>query len=329
MSYTLEVWSVRPVDGACLPKPGEWVPTEGGWVLGRGRGRLEVWLSAKVSPEDMPEAIAKALPGITNRTLLTVSGELTKALKSRAGRTARALASASHGIVFDPQEASLLLPPAVRRFVPARRWTLDDAAFRPDGVAGFVALLDRDRHGRGDPLGGAGTAGPMKLGFRTHHIEISFETSVLDQPGWETQLRLLWRAVSNLVRPFYGDVRTLAGYLLKHGGLWGARDTESHPVKSWWWCGVPATPASAVVIGPDYQRIWTDLVAQATVEDGLAFLNGQDWTRPASYAVPVGLIQPDPPPFDGRYPFFRPEGDRAMYAGIWPFEEPILAKLIE
>lgn len=385
MSYDLKVWSVHPADDACLPKPGEWQPTASGWFLGQGRGALEIWKSDKVWPEDIPDAIGTALPGIAFLTRLTASGELTKALLSRAGRAGKALASACHGVVLDPQEGSLLLPPSVRRFLPVQHrqelrfaitqlswWTLDGAAFRPEGIARFVALLERllpealpRRYGLWEPpqyayaetgrnhliqflgehacssatwyptrpvanvcLATPGKVGSTARGFRAHHLAIAIETLALDQPGWETQLRLVWREVSKLVRPFYGDVRTLAGYTRMGAALGIGQGTEVHPVKSWWWRRVPTTPASAVVIGPDYQRIWPDLLVGGMVVDGLAFLDGTDWKRPAPYAIPTGLAQRDPPLHDGRFLFNGPETERGLYAEVWPFEEPLRASQV-
>lgn len=168
----------------------------------------------------------------------------------------------------------------------------------------------------------ADPAGPITLGFRSHWTQIVVETSVLDQPGWGTQLRLLWRSVSKLLQPFYGDVRTLHSWTWHGARLGGNREAQSHPVTGWWWRGLPTTPASAVVIGPHYQRIWPDLVANGAHEDGLVFVDQSDWRNPATYVVPAELTQQKQ---EGLL-FIDRQQDRSHFAVVWPFDGPYLAK---
>ena len=170
-----------------------------------------------------------------------------------------------------------------------------------------------------------GRAGPTTRGFRTHRISISVEVSALDQPDIEARLKEVWYACSGLVRPFYGDVRMLAGYVLIDGHLFLKHTSEQHPVNAWWWRGLPAKPASAVVIGPEYQAIWPDLLKKGTRSDSLVFFECDDWRHPASYIPPIELTQRARPSYDPRRPFppFDAVAERRSYAEVWPFDEPI------
>ena len=53
--------------------------------------------------------------------------------------------------------------------------------------------------------------GPHKLGFRANHLSIDVGKGALSQPGWATSLKLFWERASILIRPIYGDVRSLGG----------------------------------------------------------------------------------------------------------------------
>jgi hypothetical protein len=117
--------------------------------------------------------------------------------------------------------------------------------------------------------------GAHRLGFRTNHLNIEIEKNTLQQPGWATTLKRFWRDASMLIRPIYGDVRVL------HGFKWMGATISSgqqHPVKSWWWAGIPETLGAAVVVGDTYQKLWPEFVANSTVVNGLAFASQDDWS---------------------------------------------------
>lgn len=105
------------------------------------------------------------------------------------------------------------------------------------------------------------STGPTRLGFRTCRLNVDIETSAFEQPGWETHVRRVWHELSELMRPFYGDVRVLAGYSKVGGGLAVGPGAEQHPVKSWWWRGIPSSTPNAMVLGPIYQRLWPSFTA--------------------------------------------------------------------
>jgi len=130
-----------------------------------------------------------------------------------------------------------------------------------------------------------------RLGFRSNHVTIEFEASALEQPGWELAIRNLWRAVSLFLRPFYGDVRLLAEHIVRDGTVASDIRTESHPVRSWFWRGIPAEPGLALVLGPPYADLW--LPASAVHVEDLLFAETPSWAarRPLDLSVPDSLAQ--------------------------------------
>jgi hypothetical protein len=124
--------------------------------------------------------------------------------------------------------------------------------------------------------------GASKRGFRSARFALDVDVAALHQPGWPAALKRLWIDLSRVLRPFYGDVRTLAGYRRNRGRYWVTRATQHHPVIAWWWCGLPPGPAQAIVLGPPYRKLWTDFEKVAVEQDGLALVSTEDWTSGAS-----------------------------------------------
>src|SRR5437879_5629491 len=98
-------------------------------------------------------------------------------------------------------------------------------------------------------------------------------------------MQRFWKEVSKLIHPIYGDVRVLGNYRWMGATASGG---QQHPVKSWWWAGIPKSPGSAVVIGETYQRLWPRFVAAAEVNDGLASVSIDDWRTDADLVAKIG-----------------------------------------
>jgi hypothetical protein len=133
--------------------------------------------------------------------------------------------------------------------------------------------------------------------FRTNYIAVSVDASLLCQPGWQTQLRLFWVGMSALIQPIYGDVRALKGQPRSGWYLPNDPQLEEHPVRSWFWRGVPRKLGVAFVLGSAYQLLWPDVMRTATIKSGLAFLSTADWTAENDHndelpPVPDGIASP-------------------------------------
>ncbi len=132
--------------------------------------------------------------------------------------------------------------------------------------------------------------GARRQGFRANHVAVKVEAEVLRQPGWDVALDRFWRAGSQAIRPYYGDVRTLEGFL-RWGATYGSdTDTAFHPVMGPWWAGIPHTAGHAIVLGEPYLALWPRFADVAQVADGLAFLSTNDWTSPGEVSSLVGGV---------------------------------------
>jgi hypothetical protein len=171
------------------------------------------------------------------------------------------------------------------------------------------------------------TIGASKLGFRAGHLEVSIDASALTQPGWETALSRFWRRTSLVVCPFYGDVRTLSGYRRSRGRFMVTGQTAQHPVCSWWWGGLPAGPAHAIVLGEPYRSLWDSFVRNAQIESGLAFADAENWGSPSDILDTVGPVPSDLTQIDAfeiEHPGLVRVGKPipTQYPARWPFGPP-------
>jgi hypothetical protein len=132
--------------------------------------------------------------------------------------------------------------------------------------------------------------GMTQQGFRANYVTVKVEAKALEQPGWCAALDRLWRVASQNIRPFYGDIRTLNGFV-RMGGTYGSdMNSDFHPVKGPWWSGIPRACGHAAVLGEPYRDLWPSFVKAAQIEDGLAFLSTDDWTKDNELSDLVGGV---------------------------------------
>jgi len=157
-------------------------------------------------------------------------------------------------------------------------------------------------------------------GFAANHLQLDFDRAVLAQPGWEAALRRLWREVSLLLEPFYGDVRTLGGYERRGSRLWIPRNAQEHPVDGPFWAGLPSSPAHALVVGAPYTTLWP---AMSGLRDhGLRFSTVEPWGSQADVFEMVGMPPDelvDPRKVSQREPGSIKFGAVPVYPVVWPF----------
>jgi hypothetical protein len=335
MSRALQVWTADEAKlGEMLPDARSWRQYQDQWTYQRRTWQVLAGRCRRITPQGMRIDVARARPGISYLTELTLTpDDASEAARRFQLRAAHAIARRAGGVIVDPQADTLLLPAGARRFT--RRHTADCAdlialswwfthspliaqgdysrlidvleAELPEALPRrygsyeppehVYALTGRDHfraflndHARGlgtiwyptAPvadvlLGIPDSIGPCKRGFRSAYLTITIDADVLGQTGWRTALKRVWRAVSSAVRPFYGDVRTLHGYRYSRGRYWVTRMTERHPVRAWWWGGVPLGPAHAIVLGEQYQPLWPAFRQAAETDSGLAFVDTDDW----------------------------------------------------
>tara|TARA_R110002072_G_C7922744_1_gene531156 strand:- start:144 stop:1166 length:1023 start_codon:yes stop_codon:yes gene_type:complete len=129
------------------------------------------------------------------------------------------------------------------------------------------------------------------LGFKSNLLDVSIEVDVLKQPGWAAAVRSLWREVSAFLGPFYGEARVTAGHLWEGATSNSDLVTDVHPVRSWWWRGIPPKPGVALVLGAPYSDLWKP--PSATTIGGLAFVEPNNWgaQQPLATEIPDELAQ--------------------------------------
>jgi hypothetical protein len=163
--------------------------------------------------------------------------------------------------------------------------------------------------------------GPTRQGYRVNHISITVHASALSQPGWNLALKRFWYGSSEVIKPFYGEVRLMSGYILKRGRISQDSQTETHPVKNGWWKGLPSPMGQAAVIGEPYISCWSRFVKHSKQRDGLYFVSVDDWLSGKTAdllvrGVPKNLAQKN------FFTLFRLSEPRTAHSNKWPFNGP-------
>lgn len=91
--------------------------------------------------------------------------------------------------------------------------------------------------------------GPMRIGYRFGIFSISMDSIVLSMPGWKTSITRLFKNISSILNPFYGDIYILKNHVRSRTVSLSDRSTEHHPIVSWWWNGIPKNLGIGMVIG--------------------------------------------------------------------------------
>jgi hypothetical protein len=123
VSYDLQIWSVRPVQlPEDLPDPEAWTCQSDYWIREGRDWQILLSGSIKVEPEDVPQGVHNALPGIGFFVEMHVHlWNVVSRVQRICEKTATALAKAAHGIVFDPQTDTMRMPSGVKRLMPLER----------------------------------------------------------------------------------------------------------------------------------------------------------------------------------------------------------------
>jgi hypothetical protein len=379
MSYDIELWSVNPPLREHLKADLLWTDAPGSWAHSTKNWQIVVSHPDSVDMEDIPDEIAKGLPGIGFLTHFNLEGKASAASIQRMISLARSMAREAHGVVLDPQQDLVMTSIGVARLQPVKReerftalalswWFMDGPMLTEAGRGKLLDLLERElpealprRYGnyeppqfRYDKTGRAhfeeflsshlhdfvivwephrpvidvslfcpDKAGGSPDGFRANRFEVSIEFDLLKQPGWQTQLRRFWMSASKLIQPVYGDVRILR-HQPRSGYLAFDDPSERHPVRSWFWRGIPKQLGCAMVLGGDYQRLWPDAALPATLSDGLAFIATPNWCSEDSIVSRTGEV----PEKIASPPIVLDPGTSATnythksYPEQWPFDDP-------
>ncbi|MFY9496548.1 MAG: hypothetical protein WAP29_05410 [Halanaerobiales bacterium] len=166
--------------------------------------------------------------------------------------------------------------------------------------------------------------GPGPIGYRFGYLSISIDAAVLSMAGWETEIIRLFKRISEMIKPFYGDIFILNDYIRSRTVLCQDDMTQKHPIMGYWWNGIPRKSGLAVVFGEPllkYIKISRDY---ESLDNGCKlFQKNKDDKKDELYRglkIPVGLYQPHA----FYHKIFNMGGFSGIYPRIWPFEGPKL-----
>jgi hypothetical protein len=165
-----------------------------------------------------------------------------------------------------------------------------------------------------------GEFGPQRMGYKARYFQVQVYAAVLAQPGWALGLRRFWYALSDIIQPFYGEIRRLENFILNRKRIFIDGKTDAHPVRNGWWNGIPSQLPLAVVIGAPYAALWPRFIERAEIRSGLHFAAVEDWDTDASVQRLVGRVPKNLK--QGKYanPLIRRY--KIAYPRTWPFEGP-------
>ena len=161
--------------------------------------------------------------------------------------------------------------------------------------------------------------GPTRIGYRFGYLSITVDAAVIDMPGWSRSVNELFKGLSGVVAPFYGDAYLLKDHVRSRTVSSSGRTSEQHPTTSWWWNGVPRKLGIGLVVGqPLIDRI-SIKSRYETLDNGcrLVLPKEDDMRREISASevkIEDGLRQPLTPP-----DFLV---GQKRYPRIWPFPGP-------
>lgn len=161
------------------------------------------------------------------------------------------------------------------------------------------------------------------LGFRCNRLSVECEASVVDQPGWQEGLRRFWLAMCDYLGSFYSEARTLQGFV-RMGATYGSdMKTDIHPIRSWFWRGIPRELGHAAAIGEPYIGLWPEAVEAGHRVGDFVILDAGQWTDGNNLVAdpPDDIRQAWTPAYTNH------RGGWSVnwvtdYPQAWPFERP-------
>ena len=160
--------------------------------------------------------------------------------------------------------------------------------------------------------------GPTRIGYRFGHFSISLDSAVLSMHGWETAIMRLFKNVSEIICPFYGDIYILNDYIRSSTGVCVDEKTQKHPIVSWWWNGVPKKPGISLVVGDPILQYLTISRETISLENGckLFFKNKEEQNDTLYRGINISKKL-----YQSQSKLFDILGIKD-YPKIWPFEGP-------
>lgn len=157
--------------------------------------------------------------------------------------------------------------------------------------------------------------GPMRIGYRFGNFSITIDAAVLDMPGWSTKIERLFKNISHVINPFYGDIYVLGNYIRSHSILYSDSETEQHPISSVWWNGIPRKLGIGLVIGEPILNYVKIKNPTFVLDNGSEILLNEHFSEILSKDVSIqdGILQVE----------VKDEQEMGFsYPKLWPFSGP-------
>jgi Ankyrin repeats (3 copies) len=190
-----------------------------------------------------------------------------------------------------------------------------------EGVTGLIDFLDtnRDHHPclwprppvRSLDLNGSWWGGPFEM-YVSLYFRILIDANVLDDTRNVVALPQLFKALSQVIRPFYGEAR-----IVHSSVTWNpeSSDYSEEGSQHMSWRGVPTAPAIAIAVGAPYSNYWLN-VPNGDDASHVSIFTETRWSRqticdcpppPESIAKRTGEV-------------FRDRRATWIQPQIWPFD---------
>lgn len=147
----------------------------------------------------------------------------------------------------------------------------------------------------------------QRLGFVSKSVELEVNSKILEVPGWDVNIKRLWREVSNTLNPFYGEVRLLKNFTESRTTYYIDGKSDSHPIRGNRWRGFPESFGLAAVFGSPYAEL-------LNFQSRLHFMDDGDWRlgKTLEFKIDDSFKQKIVDDSIGSEP---------LYATNWPFEK--------
>ena len=157
--------------------------------------------------------------------------------------------------------------------------------------------------------------GPIHLGYRFGKLAVSIDSRVLTMPGWKASIIRLFKHISSILNPFYGDIYVLKNQIKSRPTSYTDESSEMHPVLSWWWNGIPKKLGCGIIVGAPLHDFVKIKKADYELENGCKIIINDNFE-----ILPTSEIEINKNIYQPKI-HARP-WDKITYAKIWPFKYP-------
>lgn len=128
-----------------------------------------------------------------------------------------------------------------------------------------------------------------KKHFGANNFSIEIDASVLNQAGWKELLEKIFKDISLILNPFYGEARILRNKIYGGGTYFVDEKSEESPITGMW-TGIPQKLGKAIVVGEPYLIYLPKLKQKGKMMGNFCFLSTDDWSSERSVNNIIGNV---------------------------------------